>query len=47
MITVVALGGLGAMLARTIFGSPLVWGAGLFIGGIVLVAVGTKLDLVG
>ncbi len=46
-MTIVALGGLGAMLARTIFGSPLIWGVGLFIGGIVLAVVGMKLDLVG
>lgn len=46
-IAIVALGGLGALLARTFYGSPAVWGGVLFIGGIVLALVGMKLDLVG
>jgi VIT1/CCC1 family predicted Fe2+/Mn2+ transporter len=46
-ITIVALGGLGALLARTFYGSPWLWSLGLFIGGIVLTFVGMKLDLVG
>ena len=46
-ITIIALGGLGALLARTFYGSPLIWSAGLFLGGIVLTFVGTELDLVG
>jgi VIT1/CCC1 family predicted Fe2+/Mn2+ transporter len=46
-ITIVALGGLGALLAKTFYGSPVIWGTGLFFGGIVLTFVGMKLDLVG
>lgn len=46
-ITNVALGILGALLAKTFFGSPLRWGFGLFVGGLVLAFVGTWLDLVG
>lgn len=45
-ITVVALGGLGAALARTIYGSPLAWGAALLVGGAALAWVGMRLDLV-
>jgi hypothetical protein len=30
-ITIIALSGLGALLARTIYGSPLLWGAGHFV----------------
>lgn len=46
-ITIIALGVLGALLAKTIYGSPLIWGVGLFVGGIVLAWVGMRLDLVG
>jgi len=46
-ITIVALGGLGALLAKTFYGSPLIWSIGLFFGGIALAFVGMKLDLVG
>lgn len=46
-ITILALGVLGALLARTFYGSPWAWGGALFIGGIVLALVGMKLDLVG
>jgi VIT1/CCC1 family predicted Fe2+/Mn2+ transporter len=46
-ITIAALGGLGALLAKTIFGSPTIWGITLFIGGLLLAFVGMKLDLVG
>lgn len=46
-ITILALGGLGALLARTFHGSPLVWGITLLVGGIVLAFVGMELDLVG
>jgi VIT1/CCC1 family predicted Fe2+/Mn2+ transporter len=47
VITIVALSGLGALLARTIYGSPLVWGVGLLVVGIVLALVGMQLNLVG
>jgi hypothetical protein len=46
-ITIIALGGLGALLAKTFYGSQLVWGLCLFVGGIILAFVGMKLDLVG
>lgn len=46
-ITVLALGVLGALLAKTFYGSPLLWGICLFVGGIALAFVGMKLDLVG
>jgi hypothetical protein len=35
------------LLARTIYGSPLLWGAGHFVAGIVFALVGMQLDLVG
>jgi len=46
-LTIVALGALGILLARTFYGSPLLWGIGLLLGGIVFCIVGMKLDLVG
>jgi VIT1/CCC1 family predicted Fe2+/Mn2+ transporter len=46
-ITIVALGGLGALLARTFYGSPLIWGIVLLFGGAALAFVGVELDLVG
>lgn len=46
-ITICALGALGALLAKTFYGSPLLWGVGLFLGGIALGFIGMKLNLVG
>jgi predicted membrane protein (TIGR00267 family) len=46
-ITIIVLSGLGALLARSIYGSPLVWGIGHFAMGIVLALVGVRLNLVG
>lgn len=46
-ITILALGVLGALLAKTFYGSPWLWGICLLIGGVALAIVGTKLDLVG
>jgi VIT1/CCC1 family predicted Fe2+/Mn2+ transporter len=46
-ITILALSGLGALLARTIYGSPLLWRAGHFVAGIVFALVGMQLNLVG
>jgi predicted membrane protein (TIGR00267 family) len=46
-ITIVALGGLGALLARTFYGSSLIWGIVLLLGGVALAFVGVELDLVG
>ena len=45
--TIVALGGLGALLARTFYGSSLNWGIGLFLGGVALAFIGMKLNLIG
>jgi predicted membrane protein (TIGR00267 family) len=47
VITIMSLGVLGALLANTFYGSPLVWGTCLLVGGIALAFVGMKLDLVG
>jgi predicted membrane protein (TIGR00267 family) len=46
-ITILALGVLGALLAKTFYGSPLLWGICLLVGGVALAFVGMKLDLVG
>ena len=46
-VTIIGLSGLGALLARTIYGSPLLWGAGHFVAGIVFALVGMQLNLVG
>lgn len=46
-ITIIALGGLGGLLAKTFYGSPWIWSTALFIGGIALTVVGMKLNLVG
>ena len=46
-ISILALSGLGALLARTIYGSPLLWGAGHFVAGIMFALVGMQLNLVG
>jgi VIT1/CCC1 family predicted Fe2+/Mn2+ transporter len=46
-ITIVALGALGAMLAKTFYGSPWRWAVGLLIGGVGLALIGMKLNLVG
>jgi hypothetical protein len=45
-ITIVALGGLGGMLAKTFYGSPWVWSIALFIGGVALTFIGMELNLV-
>jgi len=46
-ITIITLSGLGALLARTIHGSPLLWGVAHFVAGIVLALLGMRLNLVG
>jgi predicted membrane protein (TIGR00267 family) len=46
-ITIVALGALGALLAKTFYGSPLLWGLCLLAGGVALALIGVKVDLVG
>jgi hypothetical protein len=46
-ITFFLLGGLGAVLARTFYGSPLLWGTAIMAGGALLTYVGVRLDIVG
>ncbi len=46
-ITVMALGVLGALLAKTFYGSPWIWSVALFVGGLVLTYLGMRLNLVG
>jgi VIT1/CCC1 family predicted Fe2+/Mn2+ transporter len=46
-ITIIALSALGALLARTIYGSPALWGVGRFVVGVVLALVVMQLNLVG
>jgi VIT1/CCC1 family predicted Fe2+/Mn2+ transporter len=46
-ITIAALGGLGMLLAKTIYGSPVIWGIALLAGGAALAYLGLELDLVG
>jgi predicted membrane protein (TIGR00267 family) len=41
------LGGLGALLAMSLFGSPLVWAIGMMLGGIALTLIGVNLDIAG
>jgi predicted membrane protein (TIGR00267 family) len=45
-LTVLLLGILGAALAWSTFGSPIVWALGMMAGGIVLAVIGVKLDIV-
>lgn len=46
-LTVLLLGALGALLAWSTFGSPVVWSIAMMTGGIVLTIVGVQLDIVG
>lgn len=46
-LTIALLGLLGAVLARSFYGSPRIWAIGLMIGGIVLTFIGVKLNVVG
>ena len=46
-LTIFALGVLGGLLANTFYGSPLAWSLALIAGGIGLMAIGMKLNLVG
>jgi len=46
-VTVGLLGILGAALARSFFGSPYLWALILMGGGLLLTAIGAKLNLVG
>ena len=46
-ITIVLLGILGASLARSFFGSTLIWALGLMVGGLLLTFIGVKLNIVG
>jgi hypothetical protein len=40
------LGVLGWLLARNVFGSPVVWSGGLMLGGIVVTLIGMKLNVI-
>lgn len=42
---VVALGGLGLILARVVNGCPLRWAAAMMLGGLVAALIGVRLDL--
>ena len=46
-LTIVLLGALGALLAWSTFGSPIVWSIAMMTGGIVLTIIGVQLDIVG
>lgn len=45
LIDVALLGGLGAMLAKSIHGSPMRWAAGIMAGGTLLTLIGLKLHV--
>jgi predicted membrane protein (TIGR00267 family) len=45
-LTVLLLGVLGALLAWSTFGSPMAWAIAMMAGGIILAAIGVKLDIV-
>lgn len=46
-LTIASLGILGALLAKTFYGSPWLWGTALLLGGIALTIVGVHLSIVG
>jgi VIT1/CCC1 family predicted Fe2+/Mn2+ transporter len=46
-LTVLLLGGLGWLLARSVFGSPLLWALTLMFGGIGVTTIGVQLDILG
>ena len=46
-LTISLLGVLGALLAWSTFGSPIVWSLAMMAGGIVLTVIGVQLDIVG
>jgi VIT1/CCC1 family predicted Fe2+/Mn2+ transporter len=46
-LTVVLLGVLGWFLALSVLGSPALWTTGLMLGGVVVTAIGVKLDILG
>ncbi|MBS0235160.1 MAG: hypothetical protein JSR99_16965 [Proteobacteria bacterium] len=45
-ISIATLAALGALLAKTFYGSPLTWSLALGLGGIALTIIGIKLNLV-
>jgi len=45
LVTIGALGALGAMLAKSVRGSPLIWAAGVMFGGGMLTALGLWLNI--
>jgi VIT1/CCC1 family predicted Fe2+/Mn2+ transporter len=46
-LTILFLGGLGALLAKSFFGSPLLWAMTMMGGGIALAFIGVKLNIAG
>lgn len=46
-LTIVLLGALGAVIARSFFGSQCAWASALMVGGLVLTVIGMKLNIVG
>ena len=47
IVTIGLLAVLGAILARSFYGSPWTWAIALMAGGALLTVVGAKLDIVG
>lgn len=46
-LTIGLLGGLGWVLALSVFGSPPRWSTGLMVGGIVVTVIGARLNIIG
>lgn len=44
-ITIILLGILGALLARSFYGSAIIWALAIMIGGIFLTAIGMQIDI--
>jgi VIT1/CCC1 family predicted Fe2+/Mn2+ transporter len=44
-LTIGLLGVLGWLLALSVLGSPILWTSGLVLGGIIVTAIGVKLDI--
>jgi predicted membrane protein (TIGR00267 family) len=46
-LTILLLGGLGALLAWSTFGFPVIWAIGMMAGGVLLATIGVQLNIVG
>jgi hypothetical protein len=46
-VTIAILGVLGWLLGLSVFGSAALWAAGLILGGIIVTAIGAKLNILG